>query len=205
MDIPINAKVYCQDKFCGFAKGVILDPEKDVVTHVVVKESQNSHVERLVPMNMIDASLADNIHLKLDKAMLQNLPPLYDVEYIQTTVPHFVELSDMTLMKPVAVPEKKFIEEKIYHIPMNELPVTRGTRVLSADGHAIGTVDEFLIDQDGGHVTHLVFREGHIFGEKDVFIPVTEIETIRESDILLALDKKSIERLPSIPSRHFLR
>ena len=72
---------------------------------------------------------------------------------------------------------------------MNELPVTRGTRVYSADGFVIGTVDEFLVDQDGGHVTHLVLREGHIFGEKDVFIPVTEIETIKESDIHLALDK----------------
>ena len=205
MDIPINAKVYCQDKLCGFAQGVILNPENDVVTHVVVKESKNSHAERLVPIDMIDASLADNIHLKLDTAMLQNLPPLYDVEYVQTTVPHLIELSDMAYMKPVVVPEKKFIEEKIYHIPMNELPVTRGTRVYSADGFVIGTVDEFLVDQDGGHVTHLVLREGHIFGEKDVFIPVTEIETIKESDIHLALDKKSIERLPTIPSRHFLR
>ena len=118
MDIPINAKVYCQDKLCGFAQGVILNPENDVVTHVVVKESKNSHAERLVPIDMIDASLADNIHLKLDTAMLQNLPPLYDVEYVQTTVPHLIELSDMAYMKPVVVPEKKFIEEKIYHIPM---------------------------------------------------------------------------------------
>jgi sporulation protein YlmC with PRC-barrel domain len=204
MDIPINAKVYCQDKFCGFAKGVILNPEKDVVTHVVVKESQNSHAERLVPIDMIDASLAGNIHLKLDTTMLQNLPPLYDVQYIQTTVPHFIEVSDMTFMKPVAVPEKKIIEEKIYHIPMNELPVTRGTRVFSADGYAIGAVDEFLVDQNGSHVAHLVLREEHIFGAKDVFIPVAEIETINESSIHLKLDKENIEQLPAIPVRHFL-
>jgi sporulation protein YlmC with PRC-barrel domain len=203
MDIPINAKVYCQNKLCGYAQGVLMNPTEDIVTHIVVKESANSHAERLVPIEMVDASLADNIHLKLDTAKLQSLPPLFDVEYVQTTVPHFKELSDMTFMKPVAVPEKKFIEEKIYHIPLNELPITRGTRVYSVDGFFIGTVDEFLADTNGGHVTHLVLREGNIFGKKDVFIPVTEIETIKESDIHLKLHKKNIEQLPTIPARHF--
>ena len=205
MDIPLNAKVYCQDKLCGYAQGVLLDPTEDIVTHIVVKESKNSHAERLVPIEMVDASLADNIHLKLDTSMLQNLPPLYDVQYIQTTVPHFTEVSNMAFLNPVVVPEKKFVEEKIYHIPMNELPVTRGTHIYSANGFAIGTVDEFLVDPNGGHVTHLVLREGHIFGEKDVFIPVTEIKTIKEGDIHLALDKQSIDRLPAIPARRFLR
>ena len=204
MDIPINAKVYCQDKLCGHAQGVILNPANDVVTHVVVKESKNSHAEKLVPIEMIDASLADNIHLKLNTTMLQNMPPLYDVEYVQTTVPHFMEVSDMTFMEPVVVPERKFIRERIYHIPSNELSVNRGTRIYSADGFAIGTVDEFLVDRDGGQVTHLILREGHIFGQKDVFIPVTEIKEIKESDIRLKLDKKDIEQLPAIPARHFL-
>jgi uncharacterized protein YrrD len=202
MDLPINAKVYCQDKFCGHAQAVLIDPVNDVVTHVVVKESNNSHAERLVPIDLIDASMADNIHLKLNTTMLKNLPSLYDVEYIQTTVPHFIEITDMALMGPVVVPEKKFFKEKIYHIPSKELTVKRGTRVFSADGYDIGTVDEFLVNQNGGNVTYLVLREGHIFGKKDVFIPVKEIETIKEDNIHLVLDKKNIERLPAIPDRH---
>ena len=203
MDLPINAKVYCQDTLCGHTQAILLDPTKNVVTHVVVKESHNSHAEKLVPIEMIDASLADNIHLKLNTTMLQNMPPLYDLEYIQTTVPHFIEVSDMTYLEPIVVPEKKFIEEKIYHIPMNELPVTRGTRVYSADGYSIGTIDDFLVDQNRGHVTHLVLREGHMFNKKDVFIPVSEVEIIKESEIHLKLDKKNIEQLPAIPAWRF--
>jgi len=204
MDIPINAKVYCQDKLCGHAQGVLLNPENDVVTHVVVKASNHSHAERLVPIEMIDASLADDIHLKLNTTMLQNMPPFYDVEYIQTTVPHFIEVSDMTPLEPVVIPEKKFVEEKIYHIPMNELPVTRGTHVYSADGYSIGTVDEFLVDQNSGHVTQLILRERHIFSQKDVFIPISEIEAIKENEIYLKLDKRNIEGLPAIPARHLI-
>ena len=205
MDLPINGKVYCQDKLCGYAQGVLLNPTEDIVTHIVVKESKNSHAERIVPIEMVDASLSDDIHLKLNSTMLQNLPPLYDVEYIQTTIPHVIEAADMSLMKPIVVPERKFIEEKIYHIPEKELSVNRGTSVYSADGFAIGSVDEFLVDHVGGHVTHLVLREGHIFGQKDVFIPVTEIESIEESSIYLKLDKENIEQLPAIPVRRLLR
>lgn len=204
MDIPINAKVYCQDKMCGTSNAVILNPVNDVVTHLIVKESKRPHTERLVPIDMIDASLTDNIHLKLSETMLQSLPPLYDVEYIQITVPHYMQVSDISYMEPVIVPEKKFIEEKIYHIPVNELAVNRGTLVYSADGYVIGNVDEFLVDQNGGHVTHLILREGHIFGQKDVFIPVAEIETINESSLHLKLDKEKIEKLPAIPVRGLL-
>jgi sporulation protein YlmC with PRC-barrel domain len=202
MDIPINAKVYCQDKLCGHTQAVLLDPANDVVTHVVLKESKNPHAERLVPIDMIDADLAETVHLKVNTTMLQNLPPLYDVEYIQTTVPHYVEVSDMTYMEPTVLPEKKIIKEKIYHTPKNELAVNRGTRIYSADGYVIGTVDEFLVDQNGGHVTHLVLREGHIFGQKDVFIPVAEIESTQESSLHLKLDKENIEKLPAVPVQH---
>ena len=201
MNIPINAKVYCQDNMCGHTQAIILNPASDVITHLVVKEHKRPHTEYLVPVNMIDASLPENIHLKIDETTLQSLPSFFDVEYIQATVPHYVEVSEMAYVEPVAIPEKKNIEEKIYHIPRNELAISQSTIVYSSDEHAIGKVDEFLIDQNGGHVTHLILREGHIFGQKDVFIPITEIETIQENSLHLKLDKENIEKLPAIPIR----
>ena len=204
MNLPINAKVYCQDKLCGRAQAVLLDPKSDIVTHVILKESVNSHAERLVPIDMIVSSLADNILLKLTTTMLQKLPTLYDVEYIQVNVPHLLEVSDLSYIEPVVVPEKIFIQEKNYHIPTNELPVTRGTRVHSADRYTIGSVDEFLIDPNGGQVTHLILRKRHIFGQEDVCIPVADLEKITEGDILLKIDKKDLNQLPAIPARHLL-
>jgi uncharacterized protein YrrD len=201
MDIPINAKVYCQDKLYGHTQAVVLNPVKDIITHVIVEENKSPHTKRLVPIDLIDASLTDNMHLKLNESMLQSLPPFFDVEYIQTTVPHYVEVSDMVYVEPVVVPEKKIIQEKIYHIPRDELAVNRGADVYSADGYTIGKVDEFLVDESGHHVTHLILRESHILGQKDVFIPVSEIESINETSLHLKLDRRSVERLPTIPVR----
>lgn len=199
MYIPINAKVYCQDKIYGYTQAVILNPASDVITHLVVKENKRPHIERLVPIDMIDASLTDNIHLKFNETKLQSLPPFFDVEYIQTTIPHYTQVHDMYHMEPIVMNEKKFVEERLYHIPSDELAVNRGAAVYSADGHALGKVDEFLVEQNGGHVTHLILREGHLWSQKDVFIPVAEIETINESNLQLKLDKENIEKLPNLP------
>ena len=199
MDIPINAKVYCQDKLCGHTQAVVLNPVSDVVTHVVVKESKTPHTQRLVPINMIDASLADKVHLKCDETELKDLPVFVDVEYIQADVPHYMQAFDMYYLEPVVVSEKTMATEKHYHIPKNELAINRGTSVYSANGDIIGKVDEFLIDQDNGHVTHLILREGHLWGKKDVFIPVGEIDKIKESRLRLKLNKEKIENLPVIP------
>ena len=201
MDISINAKVYCQDKLYGHTQAVLLNPDHDVITHLVVKEGKRRHTERLVPIDMIDASLTDSIYLKLNEQMLQSLPPFFDVEYVQTNLPRYIQISGMPDIESIVLQERRFIEEKIYHIPTNEVAVNRGTLVYSADENVIGSVDEFLVDQDGGRVTNLVLREGHIFGQKDVFIPITEIETIQESGLFLRLNKRNVEKLPAIPIR----
>ena len=199
MDIPMNAKVYCQDKICGHTQAVILNPVSDVVTHVVVQENKAPHMQRLVPIDMIDTSLADKILLKCDDTALQELPPFVEMEYIQASVPRYLQAFDMYYLEPVVVPEKKMAVGKHYHVPGNELAVRRGTSVYSADGDVIGKVDEFLVDQDGGQVTHLILREGHLWGQKDVIIPVEEIDKFKESRLRLKLNKEEVGELPAIP------
>jgi sporulation protein YlmC with PRC-barrel domain len=87
---------------------------------------------------------------------------------------------------------------RLEHIPPSELAVRRGARVEATDGH-VGEVDEFIVDKANGHITHLVLREGHMWGEKDITIPVSEIDRIEENAVHLKLDKSKIGSLPEIP------
>jgi len=203
MDISINAKVYCQDKMCGHTQAVILEPTSEVITHVVVRESKAPHTQRLVPVKMIDASLADSLHISCDLEEFENLPSFVDMEYIQANIPHYSQAYDydMSYFRPVVVPEKKMVPLKHYHIPGHELAVDQGMPVFSADGFVIGKVDEFLVDQDGWHLTHLVLREGHLWGQRDIVIPAEVIDKVKESKLRLKLRKDKIEELPSIPVR----
>ena len=201
MDIPINAKVYCQDKLCGHTQAVILDPDSEVVTHVVVKERKIPHTQRLVPIDTIDASLENNIQLNCDQAKFESMPPFVDVEYVQASIPYFTQACDydLTYPRPIIIPERKMVSLKHYHLPGNELAVRQGIPVYSAEGYVVGKVDEFLVDRGSGNITHLILREGHLWGQKDVVIPAEEIDKVKETKLRLKLKKNEIGDLPSIP------
>jgi sporulation protein YlmC with PRC-barrel domain len=83
-------------------------------------------------------------------------------------------------------------------IPEDELAIRRGAQVEATDGH-VGRVDEFLINPDNDLITHLVLREGHLWGKKDVVIPVSQIDRFEDNTVHLKLDKSEIEALPTIP------
>jgi hypothetical protein len=57
------------------------------------------------------------------------------------------------------------------------------------------------VNPTNGHITHLMLREGHLWGQKDVTSPVSEIDHFEKDTVYLKLDKHSIEALPTIPIR----
>lgn len=200
MDIPVNVAVLCQGRVCGHTVSVVLNPVTEVVTHLVVKEKDSPYVQRLVPIGQIFESTPKKIQLKCDTNALHDMEPFVEVEYIRSNVSQYIATNDLYYMQPVVVPdEKQEIIVKHHSIPPHELSVSRGTHVYSADNHHIGNVDEFLVDQVSGHVTHLIMREGHLWGQKDVAIPVGEMGRVEENHMYLKLDKKKVGELPTIP------
>ena len=105
---------------------------------------------------------------------------------------------------PYALPESDVIPLEYERTPPGELAIRRGAHVQATDGR-VGQVDEFLIDPVNEHITHLVLREGHLWGQKDVTIPISEIDRFEEDTVYLKLDKDQIEALPtvSVRRRHF--
>jgi PRC-barrel domain len=91
-----------------------------------------------------------------------------------------------------------YVPEETQQIPPGELAVRRGTRLEATDGY-VGHVDEFVVNPVNGHITHLVMREGHLWGQKDVIIPLSAMGDTREDTVFLKLDKHQIESLPTFP------
>jgi hypothetical protein len=125
---------------------------------------------------------------------LAELEPFLKTEVVERTIPQYVP--DPYLM-PIEVPEIKWVTVKREAIPPGEVAVRRGARVEATDGH-VGHLDEFLVDPATERVTHLVLREGHLWGQRDVTIPVSEIDRLEENTVHLKLDKRQIEALQSI-------
>lgn len=196
MDIPVHAEVQCADGPCGRSTYIILNPTTDQLTHLVVKHEQPPHAEWLVPIEQVEEATPDLIRLRCTGNELEEMEPFIETEFIRVTVPEYA--SDSYMAWPYVIPKTVTRTVKHEHIPPGELAVRRGARVEATDGHA-GRVDEFLVNPSDCHITHLVLREGHLWGQKDVAIPVSEIGYIEENTVYLKLDKHSIEALPTIP------
>lgn len=201
MDIPLNATVHCVEGDCGRSTYVLINPVSRQVTHLVVKGSEAPHTERVVPIDWVTDATRDVIHLRCDKARLDGFRPFIETDYLRETIPDFEHIAGGYLLWPIRVPEaEKLVEVKHRSIPLGELAIHRGARVEATDG-PVGKVDEFLVDPKDGHITHLILREGHLWGQRDVTIPMSEIDRVEEDGVYLKLDKRSIENLPSIPLR----
>jgi sporulation protein YlmC with PRC-barrel domain len=207
MDIPIDAAVECTDGPCGRSTYVILNPVTRNVTHLVVKEKDLLQFERLVPISLVQESTPETVHLRCSQDKLGRLERFIETHFIPvdaTYIGNTYEAYEGQMMWPYVVPENVMVPQEEEKVPPGELAVRRGAQVHAIDGH-IGRVDEFLVEPESGHITHLVLREGHLWGQRDVTIPVSGIDRIQEGDVFLKLDRASIEALPSIPIRRWWR
>lgn len=200
MDIPINVDVHCAGEACGRSSCLIVNPVNERITHVVVVEKSFPNIERLVPVDMILASTPNSIQLRCSPAELHRLESFEETEFIDADqlesglpfeAPYQVWPYGMYEAMPIALEHE--------HLPAGEIAIRRGTPVFASDGE-VGKVDEFLVDPENDFITHLVLREGHLWGKRDVTIPLSEIEKIAEGGVYLRLDKKSLEKLPTIPA-----
>jgi sporulation protein YlmC with PRC-barrel domain len=204
MEIPLNAQVECTDGVCGRSVYVLINPVIDQVTHLVVKEDSLPKREYIVPVEVVSATISDTIQLSCNKAELEMMDPFLQTNYIEEKVPDYSEYRSESTMGsmyyiPYVTPEKTVQMHMVnQQIPPGELAVRRGTRVEATDGY-VGHVDEFVVNPENGHITHLVMREGHLWGQKDVIIPLSAMGKTRDDTVFLNLDKHQIESLPTFP------
>jgi sporulation protein YlmC with PRC-barrel domain len=187
MDIPINAEVRCADGPCGRSTCIVIGPKAQRVTHLVVRRGLLDVDERLVPIDQVLETTPKSIQLRCTLAELDGMDRFIEREYVMVSPNYFIWL-----------PEIETVPVVHRRVPQGGLTIERGSRVEATDGR-VGQVDELLVDPLGERITHLVLREGHLWGQKDVTIPISEVDHIEANTVYLKLDKHSIEALPTVP------
>jgi hypothetical protein len=207
MEIPVNAQVECSDGVCGRSVYVLVNPVLEKITHLVVKDSVAPHTEYLVPVEAVSEAMAGTIQLSCSKDALRGMPPFVQTEFIQERMPNYLSgrgasysLGSMYNW-PYVSPEKT-VRVPVEHlqIPAGELAVRRGTRVEATDGY-VGRVDEFVINPESGHITHLLMREGHLWQQKEVIIPLSAMASAKGDTVTLNIGKQQVAALATFPVR----
>jgi sporulation protein YlmC with PRC-barrel domain len=81
-------------------------------------------------------------------------------------------------------------------VPAGEVAVRRGERVHATDG-PIGLVQGLVIDPADQHVTHVLLQEGHLWGRKEVAIPISAVTRV-DDGIRLNITKQDVQDLPPV-------
>jgi sporulation protein YlmC with PRC-barrel domain len=85
-------------------------------------------------------------------------------------------------------------------VPAGEVAVRRGDHVHATDGD-IGRVQGLVIDPRSHHVTHVLLQEGHLWGRKEVAIPIGAVAGT-DDGIRLKITKEQVAELPPVHLDH---
>jgi sporulation protein YlmC with PRC-barrel domain len=198
MDIHIDADVVCEDGHCGKSQYVVIDPTSKEVTHLVIGQREAPPL-RLVPVGEILETDCNQIRLRGTREQLASMAPFTQSEYDPGSGMYVGYEQGQYWLVPHNAPIMLVVKSEAERLPTGELAVHKGASVVATDGK-VGNVDELVTDPQTNRITHLVLREGHMWGRRDVCIPVSEIDQLDENAVYLKLDRRSIEALPRVPA-----
>jgi hypothetical protein len=85
-------------------------------------------------------------------------------------------------------------------VPVGEVEVRRRDHVHATDG-SIGRVQGLVVDPGDHHMTHVLLDEGHLWGKKEVAIPIGAVQSV-EDGVRLNLTKDEVRELPAVELDH---
>lgn len=189
----------------------MFDPAAGAVTHLAIEPKHRPEDGRLVPVELAE-SVDGGVRPRCTMAEFAKLDPAEDIQLGQgksyqgygaaEAVQGYGDVGSMGvggsvsgMGVPMGVPHRvKTVTEEV--VPIGETEVGRGEHVYATDGE-IGRVHGFLVDPDDHHATHVVLQEGHLWGRKEIAIPMSAVKEV-DAGVRLNISKQQVEELPPI-------
>jgi hypothetical protein len=213
MRLELGKPIRCTDKVFGELADVVIDPTANRVTHLVARPSGGDGSARLVPIELVEADGGgeDEIRLRCTTEDILALDDVQEVAYLRlgespTSDPDWDVGVENVLALPY-YPGSEFtglpgvggtgdIDIMYHRVPKGEVEIRRSSTVSATDDEFLGRVDGFVVDDD--HITHLVLEHGHLWGKREITIPIGAVATVETDAISLSLSKAEVEALPSV-------
>jgi hypothetical protein len=200
LKFEIGSDVRCVDGDCGMITRVVVDPIARTVTDIVVEPNHRQGLARLVPLHIVE-SVTGFVQLRCTVADFERLDHAEESQFLPASGGHADYPVGQALSQPYYglrdvigdVPEMVTYDT----IPLNEVAVRRGRPVHATDGE-IGKVDGLVIEPKSHGVTHVLLEEGHLWGHKQVAIPIGAVSDIN-GGIRLSLSVDEVKNLPPVP------
>jgi sporulation protein YlmC with PRC-barrel domain len=219
-EFTIGSEVLCTDGVCGELGRVVVDPVATALTHLVVEPKHGSGAGRLVPVDLVD-SAGEEIRLRCSTTEFDALEHAEETKFLlgasgpwgyqpgeMVSWPYYglggMGMGGMSMGgvgrlgtattgadPPVVTRER---------VPVGDVQVRRGEHVHASDGD-IGRVQGLVVDPADQHVTHVLLDEGHLWGKKQVAIPIGAVKGV-DDGVRLSLTKEEVAELPPVELDH---
>jgi sporulation protein YlmC with PRC-barrel domain len=211
MRLELGRRVRSKDDvIVGELADVIIDPVKQRLTHLVVKPRHGHGESRLVSIDAaVPDDTADEIVLRCSEAELHGLPNVEEFAFLRLGEAPVADPDwDVGVTNVLAYPYYEsgglveygaFVQDvgAVYdRIPKGEVEIRRTSSVLSADGNYVGDVDGFLVD-DEERITHFVLERGHLWGRREVTVPIGAVTKVESDSVSVGLSIDEIGALPA--------
>jgi sporulation protein YlmC with PRC-barrel domain len=211
-EFMLGAKVRCSDGFCGEVTRTVLDPVGRTLTHLVIQPRHRGALGRLVPIELADTT-AGEVRLRCTLTEFERLDPAEEVDLVEddgygggygsaASVQGYGNVGGMGVGGSasgmgIGMSLGHRTRTVVNHsVPLGEAEVGRHEHVHALDGE-IGQVEGFVVNPADHQVTHVLLREGHMWGRKEVAIPVSAVVAVDEG-IRLNITKKQVGELPPL-------
>jgi sporulation protein YlmC with PRC-barrel domain len=213
----IGAEVSCTDGVCGEVRRVVVDPVARAVTHLVVEPVRRRGTGRLVPLGLIDAA-PEEIRLHCTLAEFGQLDAAEETQFLPGGNGYGAYGPEQALFWPyynlgigggladgmgtgmgvgLENASRTVTSDKV---PLGEVEVRRGEHVHATDGD-IGQVQGLVIDPRDHHLTHVLLQEGHMWGRKEVAIPISAVTGV-DDGVRLSITRQQVQDLPPVDIDH---
>ena len=213
MRLDLGCPVRCTDDAFGELADVVIDPTTRRVTHLVVQPHHQTDQARLVPIErarggeaadatiVLDGTVAEigqlervreAAYLRLGEFPVED--PDWEVGIEEMLAQPYYQGLDAVGEAPIA-----YDDHVMWHydrIPKGDVEIRRASPVTSADRHHLGHVDGFVVD-DHDHIGHLVLEHGHLWGKREVVIPIGAVARVETDAVVLTLTKDEVGALES--------
>ncbi len=194
MEFDLGSSVICTDGDAGRIVGLIADPVAHSLAHIAVEPEHHPGRGRLVPVDLVMDAGASAVELGCTLEGFRGLPEFRDIEFFPEGVEYDDPGADFSLPNHgMAVRRVAVLMDRI---PAGEVEIRRHEHVRARDG-AIGRVEGLIVD-DAGHISYVLLEEGHLWGRKEVAIPVASLARIDSQGIHVRLSKHEIAALPEL-------
>ena len=195
--LRIGAKVSCADGVCGEVIRVVVDPASSVATHLAVRPTHHRALDRLVPLDLVEATEGGELHLSCTAADFDKLDAAEEVHVMPGNIGLPTNRRRLPLQFFMPSPHSTFASESV---PYGEVDLRHGDKVRATDGE-IGHVEGLLVDPSDHQVTHVLLQEGHLWGRKQVAIPIDVVKKF-DGGVDVSLTKQQVHDLPRVDIDH---